>query len=119
MRKVLLLMMGCLVLAGCLSSGDRPLQLLSGAGATYPPEARTQGLEGFVVVRYDVDATGRVVNLSVVEADPPGIFDGAALEAVAAWQYSPRQVNGQPQAVRGITSRVSFKLGDGEAYQEY
>lgn len=117
MKKVLLL--GCLVLAGCLSSGDRPLQLISGSGAPYPPEARAQGIEGFVMVRYDVNEEGRVVNASVVDSEPAGLFDEAALKAVASWQYSPRQVNGQPQVVRGVTSRVTFQLGDGEAYREY
>ena len=117
MRTILLL--GFLMLAGCAAGGDRPLQLVSGAGAPYPAEARERGLEGFVMVRYDVDESGRVVNPEVVSAQPAGVFDAAALAAVASWQYSPRMVGGEAVAVRGLTSRVSFKLDAGDAYEDY
>jgi protein TonB len=114
-----LVMLGFLVLAGCMSGGDRPLQLVSGSGAPYPAQARSDGIEGYVVVRYDVDETGRVTNLSVAESEPPGVFDEAALKAVAAWRYNPPISDGQPRPVRGVSSRVDFKLGDGGDYREY
>ncbi len=117
MRTILIL--GVLMLAGCVSGGDRPLQLVSGAGAPYPAEARAQGIEGFVMVRYDVDESGRVVNPAVVSAQPAGVFDEAALTAVSDWKYSPRMVNGEPVAVRGLTSRVAFRLGGGDAYDDF
>ncbi len=117
MKKVLTLC--CVLLAGCLSSGEPSLQLISGAGAPYPPEARAAGLEGFVVVRYDVDESGRVINLSVVESAPQGIFDQAALKAVSAWRYNPPLADGQARTVRGVNSRVEFKLGNGDEYRNY
>ena len=117
MKKLVMLVV--LVLAGCLSGGDRPLQLVSGSGAPYPAQARSAGTEGYVVVRYDVDETGRVSNLSVAESEPPGVFDEAALKAVAAWRYNPRISDGQPRPVRGVSSRVEFKLGDGGDYRDY
>lgn len=117
MRTIVLL--GVLLLAGCVSSGDRPLQLISGAGAPYPAQARERGIEGFVMVRYDVDPSGQVVNPTVVSAEPAGVFDEAAITAVAAWKYSPRMVDGRPVTVRGLTSRVSFKLDGGDVYEDY
>ena len=114
-----LVMLGFLVLAGCMSGGDRPLQLVSGSGAPYPAQARSDGIEGYVVVRYDVDETGRVTNLSVAESEPPGVFDEAALKAVAAWRYNAPISDGQPRPVRGVRSRVDFQLGDGGEYREY
>jgi protein TonB len=117
MRTILFL--GVLIVAGCAASGDRPLQLVSGAGAPYPATARERGIEGFVMVRYDVDESGRVVNAAVVSAQPTGVFEEAALAAVSAWEYSPRMVDGKAVAVRGLTSRVSFKLDSGDSYEDY
>ncbi|HEX7037678.1 MAG TPA: energy transducer TonB [Pseudomonadales bacterium] len=105
-------------LAAC-ASGDRPLQLVSGAGAVYPPKARAEGIEGYVVVRYDVDAEGRVQNVRVTAADPPDVFDEAAVQAVSRWRFTPAEENGKPRAVPGLKSRLEFTLDGAEAYADY
>ncbi|MEZ5560657.1 MAG: TonB family protein [Pseudomonadales bacterium] len=117
MRK--LLWIGCIVLSGCAASGERPLQLVSSTPVAYPAEARSAGLEGYVVVRYDVTDEGLVTNAQVIESRPAGTFDAAALAAVATWRYRPREVDGKPAGVLGMTSRLTFKLGDGSAYSDY
>lgn len=104
--------------AGC-ASGDRPLQLVSGTGAIYPPQAREQGVEGHVVVRYDVDEQGRVRNARVVSASPRDVFDESALQAVSRWRFRPAQRQGEPHAVEGLESRLDFSLEGSEAYQDY
>lgn len=109
----------CVCLAGCLSSQNQPLQLISGAGPGYPAEARERGLEGYVVVRYDVTDDGTVSNAEVVEAQPAGTFDAAALLAVSSWVFKPALKNGEPQFQRGLHSTVTFKLGSGAEYSEY
>ena len=109
----------CLCLAGCISAQNRPLQLISGGGPAYPAEARERGLEGYVVVRYDVTAAGGVSNAQVVEAQPADIFDAAALVAVRSWVFQPALVAGEPQAQQGLHSTVRFKLGSGAEYAEY
>jgi outer membrane biosynthesis protein TonB len=46
----------------------------------------------------------------VVAAEPGGVFDAAATEAVAAWRYLPRVVNGRPVAQRtSVTLRFSVE----------
>jgi TonB family protein len=105
-------------LAGCAST-DRPLQLVSAAGPVYPPQARSQGIEGYAVVRYDVDAEGRVGNVRVVESSPRGVFDESARQAVSRWQFRPAERNGQPSAVNGLESRLDFVLKGGETYADY
>jgi protein TonB len=107
-----------LLLAAC-ASGDRPLQLVSGTGAVYPPQARVQGIEGHVVVRYDVDPEGRVSNARVVSAAPPDVFDEAAVQAVSRWRFQAPQRNGEAQAVTGLESRLEFTTKGGDAYQDY
>lgn len=109
-----------LVLALALSvgcSGARTLPLISAAGAVYPPDARAEGVEGYVVVGYDVDAEGRVVNARVVDSTPPGVFDESALAAVSRWRFQPPGAEAAP--VTGLTSRLDFTIDDGGRYDDY
>jgi TonB family protein len=106
------------LLAGCAAQ-DRPLQLVSGTGPVYPPEARAEGVEGFAVVRYDVDEAGRVVNARVVDSSPQGVFDQSALRAVTSWKFRPAERAGEPQSVNGLESRLDFRVKGGEAYADH
>jgi TonB family protein len=113
-----LLLSALLMLAACASESVRSLQLVSGSGVIYPPEAKAQGIEGYVVVRYDVDAAGQVINARVVEAKPEGVFDAAALETVSSWRFRPAE-GAAPSFVEGVESRVEFSLDAGDAYRDY
>lgn len=116
--RIPLLLAAVLALGAC-ASGDRPAQLVSAAGAVYPPLAREQGVEGYVVVRYDLDVEGRVHNVRVVSASPPDVFDEAAVQAVSRWRFRAPRENGVPQPVTGLQSRLDFTTDGGEAYQDY
>lgn len=105
-------------LAAC-ATGNGPLELVGGTGAIYPPEARAQGIEGYVVVRYDVDVEGRVQNARVVSASPPDVFDESAVQAVSRWRFKAPRRHGQPQPVTGLESRLTFSLEGSEAYEKY
>ncbi len=107
-----------LLLTGCLGSHNRPMQLINGAGPIYPTAARQAGVEGLVVVRYDVTQEGNVINAVVAESEPAGVFDEAALAAVRSWHFNPRIVEGEPQLVEGIVSPVRFQVGDEDAYTD-
>jgi TonB family protein len=95
---------------GCATAQDRGVQLLSGSSPMYPIEAKQKKVEGIVVVRYGVSEDGRVVNARVERADPPGVFDDAALKAVRSWHYNPAIRNGVPVAVDNVLSTVRFQL---------
>ncbi len=114
--KMLGLLVAALLVVGCAGSG-RTLPLVSATGAIYPPAARAAGQEGYVVVRYDVDAAGRVFNARVVEAAPRGVFDEAALAAISRWRFRAPPAEQAP--VTGLQSRLTFRLGDAERYQDY
>jgi len=112
--------LGALVLiAACTGSPNRPAEFVSGDDPNYPAEAREKHMEGYVVVEYTVSAEGAVADARVVEAQPPQVFDQAALEAVARWRYTPRYVNGAPAAATGVRSTLTFKLGEAEDYEGY
>jgi len=115
MNKRLAWLVAALLVSACASNA-RPLQFLSGGGAKYPPQAKADGIEGYVVVRYDVDVDGNVKNVEVVEADPAGVFDAAAITAIQSYRFKAPMVDGVSEPVADLRSRVVFKLGDDDQY---
>ena len=107
------------LLAGCASGSNQPMQLIQDAGPAYPETAKAQGIEGWVRLRYDIAADGRVRNLQVLESSPPGVFDAAAMAAVAQWRYRAPVIDGAPSAVSGVVSTLRFEVGAAERYEGY
>lgn len=99
------------VLAGC-ASPSRPPQFIGGADLVYPADARATGVEGRVVVRYDVTQAGTVANAVVVESEPPGVFDAAALDAVRSWRFRPMVDRGEVVPAPDRVSELVFRLGE-------
>ena len=115
MKRFVMLAWIALALAGCMSSPNRPPEIQSAGGIVYPVEAKDRKVEGYVRVAYDVSTDGTVTNARVVEADPPGVFDEAALAAVRGWHFLPAIRNGKP-VMKELVSRVNFKLGESADY---
>ena len=80
--------------------------------AKYPSSAARRGIEGCVLLEYTVDRTGRVQNPRVIEADPPGVFDTAAIETIPTYRYMPKIVNRVPVDVHGVRSGICFEIAD-------
>ena len=106
-----------MLLAACTSSS--PLQFLSGADMDYPPTAKAEGIEGYVVIRYDVTALGAVVNPEVMEAAPEGVFEEAALASIVRWRFRPATEGGEAVETSGVVSTLRFRLGDDDPYADY
>ena len=66
---------------------------------TYPDQALKEGLSGSVTVDFTVDVTGQPTEPRIVDSTPPGVFDQAALEALAHWRYEPYRLEGVPTAI--------------------
>ena len=107
------------LLAGCMGGYNQPMQLVEDAGPLYPEAARAEGIEGWVRLEYDISIDGRVENLRVLESSPPGVFDAAAMAAVAQWRYRAAVIDGAPSAVSGVVSTLRFELGAAERYEGY
>lgn len=116
--RVCLIACVCVALVACVSQ-NRPVRLISGAGAIYPSAAEAQGLQGFVTLSYDVGLNGLVKNVRVVASEPVGVFDDAALAALAKWRFVPAIQNGEPFVKTGVQSTISFKLADLSEYEQY
>lgn len=116
-RPGLLLALAVLLLGGC--AGQRGLPLVSATAPVYPPQAREAGTEGYVVVRYDVDREGRVVNARVVDAQPEGIFEDSALQAISRWRFRQPEDDAEASTVTGLESRLEFTVEGGSRYEDY
>jgi len=62
-------------------------QLLSAPQPRYPPLALRRKLEGDVVLELRIEADGRVGAARVLSANPPGLFDDAAVAAASRWRF--------------------------------
>lgn len=79
----------------------------------YPRRAQTRGIEGYVLLEFIVTTTGAVRDPVVIEAQPPGIFDRAAMQAALKFKYKPKVVDGSPVEVAGVRNLIKFELSDG------
>ena len=93
-----------------LDSGDGDYLPIVKVAAIYPRRAQSRGIEGFVIVEFVVTKTGSVSHATVVQAKPEGIFDRAALDAVAKFKYKPRVVDGVAMEVAGVQNKISFEI---------
>ncbi|NRA43010.1 MAG: energy transducer TonB, partial [Pseudomonadales bacterium] len=76
----------------------------------YPRRAAQRGIEGYVVVEFDVTKLGTVANARVVESDPPNIFNRAAIAAAEKFKYKPKMENGKAIEVKGIRNIIRFEM---------
>jgi protein TonB len=93
-----------------LDTGDGDYLPIVKVAAIYPRRAQSRGIEGFVIVEFVVTKTGSVSNAMVVQAKPEGVFDRAALDAVAKFKYKPRVVDGIAMEVAGVQNKISFEI---------
>ena len=88
--------------------GDiRPPQKIRESAPVYPELARHARVQGAVVVRCVIDATGHVANVEVVSGHP--MLAEAAVAAVRQWLYKPTLLNGTPVAVEMLVT-LQFHL---------
>lgn len=93
------------------AAGVRPesmLEKVHNVQPVYPPVAEQLGRGGFVEMQFTVRTDGSVGDIAVTHAQPPGMFDSAAVQAVRQWRYKPVQRDGHPVEQR-VSLRVVFK----------
>ncbi len=90
------------------SDGDaRPLVRVN---PKYPIGAARDGIEGWVVLAFDINTIGQVVNISVVDSQPKRVFDKAAKQALKKWKYKAKSVDGKAVAQHNFTVQLDFKM---------
>jgi TonB family protein len=82
-------------------------KLVSSVAAVYPANARTQRIQGDVVIDALVDASGKVAEVKMISGHP--LLQQAAMDSLRLWRYAPARLNGDPIPVH-IKVSVSFRL---------
>lgn len=82
-----------------------------------PPEIDENALpedvaQGFVLVEYAVSPIGRVVDIELIESDPPGVMDHRVVQALRGAQYRPRIAGGEPVFTSGLRLRNTFAFNE-------
>ncbi len=95
-----------------LNTGDGEYLPIVKVNPIYPPRAAGRGIEGYVLVEYIVNRDGTVRDVVIIEAEPPGVFNRAAVSAAQKYIYKPRVIDGTPVEVHGVRTRITFELED-------
>jgi protein TonB len=90
---------------------DQPPQKLMQTEPVYPYKARQRNIEGYVKVKMLVQTDGTVGDVSVLDAQPQGLFESAALKAVPSWRFKPGVIDGQAVPSWVVTT-IRFTLND-------
>ena len=87
-------------------------EILNGRALTmpqpvYPDEARGRRLQGIVVVKVEIDETGRVINAIDMCQGPPYLSEASV---AAAWRarFTPTKLKGRPVKVKGV---IQYRFG--------
>ncbi|MEO5821839.1 MAG: M56 family metallopeptidase [Vicinamibacteraceae bacterium] len=87
----------------------RAPQKILNVNPVYPQEAQDARVQGIVIIEAKIAPDGSVAEAWVLRSIP--ILDGAALDAVRQWRYTPTLQNGAPVPVI-CTVTVNFTLSD-------
>lgn len=120
MKNAILIICALWLLAfpGC--SDDKPLridaqkrpQIVKHVDPIYPEEAFKQRIQGVVKLEVTINASGDVIGVKVIPAQPPQpLLEQSAAAAVRQWKYKPYTIGGKAKAVI-FTAAVTFAQQD-------
>lgn len=76
----------------------------------YPAKALKRKIQGYVILKFNIDPTGKPVEIEVVEANPNRVFEREAKRALLKWKYQPKTEGGKAVAQHGQTVKLEFKM---------
>jgi TonB family protein len=91
-----------------VGNGIREPRKVKDARPSYPESMKANRIQGAVILEAVISAEGRVLNVRVLRGVHPRL-DGAAIEAVRRWEYTPTLFNGVAVPVI-MTVTVNFRL---------
>lgn len=91
-------------------SVDQPPRPVAQSPIPYPARAKAQGVTGYVMLSVLIGPTGAVEKVRVLESQPAGVFDDAAVAGVQRWRFEPASYRGESVRV-WARQRVRFDLG--------
>lgn len=85
--------------------------------AKYPKEAYKKGIEGWVWLEFDVDESGAVKDVDIIDAFPDKTFNRSIYNAVRRWRYEPYKIDGKTQNYSSRSLLYHFTTFKGKRYQ--
>lgn len=92
-----------------LEISDNPLINIMAVRPVYPAAAARMGMDGLVIVEFDVTESGAVTNVVVIESSSR-YFNQAAINAAYRFRYKARMVDGTPVVTSGIRKQFRFAM---------
>lgn len=80
----------------------------------YPRKALLRGIEGWVVLKFVVNADGTTDKIEVFESSIEDYFDDAAIEATKKRIYKPATLQGKPIMQGNVYLRTVFQIEDSD-----
>jgi TonB family protein len=71
----------------------------------YPANARSQHIQGDVILAVTIDKEGNTASIKTIQGDP--LLVAAAIKAVSQWKYRPYVLNGDPVELE-TTIKIAF-----------
>ena len=110
MKKFTGVFAAAFVAAGLFAAPSMALnepEIVEAVAPDFPRAAERRGIEGHVVVRYNVSPEGAIADIEVVEATPAGVFERAVMQALEGWRYVS-----SAEATEGVERRFDFAFAD-------
>lgn len=98
------------LLAGGGAGGGSEVMPLVRMEPQYPRKAAMMGVEGWVVLQFDITPIGTVANVRIIDSHPRRIFDRSARRALLKWKYRPKTTEGKPVVQEGLKVKIDFNL---------
>ena len=97
-----------------ISATDGDYLPLVAIAPQYPTRAAQRGIQGWCLVSFTVDGLGNVVEetITVVDAEPPNIFNRSSIRAAGRFKFQPRVVDGRGVEVPGVQYLFRYQLED-------
>lgn len=88
---------------------DRVPTRISNKPPHYPYRARRMSIEGYVKVRFLVDCSGAIHDLTIIEARPEGVFEPEVMKTLPRWKFKPARKDGRTVET-WMKTTIEFKL---------
>jgi protein TonB len=75
----------------------------------YPRAALLNEIAGWVDLHFTVDLQGMTRDIDVIDAQPEGRFEDAAINALSGYEFEPFEFEGE-RYERRLRVRISFQL---------
>jgi protein TonB len=90
---------------------DQPPRQIFSIDPVYPFKAKQRNITGMVKVKMLVKPDGTVGEVTVLDAQPKGLFEDATLKVVPQWRFKPGVIDGQA-VPSWVVKNVIFQLKD-------